>query len=79
MNAPEKYVFPDHTTLEWSVAVSSFAIGGPFGALLGGFLANRRGRSGAMMINTWIFLAGGLLMALAPNVYWLIPARLTVG
>ena len=35
MNAPERYVFPDHTTLEWSVAVSSFAIGGPFGALLG--------------------------------------------
>ena len=35
MNAPEKHVFPDHTTLQWSLAVSSFAVGGPFGALLG--------------------------------------------
>ena len=34
---------------------------------------------GAMMINTWIFFLGGIMMTLAPNVYWLIPARLIVG
>ena len=32
-----------------------------------------------MMINTWIFLFGGLMMSLAPTVYWLIPARLIIG
>ena len=31
------------------------------------------------MINTWIFFIGGIMMTLAPNVYWLIPARLIVG
>ena len=31
------------------------------------------------MINTWIFFFGGIMMTLAPNVYWLIPARLIVG
>jgi SP family facilitated glucose transporter-like MFS transporter 3 len=29
MNAPESVVFPSHTTTEWSIAVSAFAIGGP--------------------------------------------------
>ena len=43
MNAPEFVVFPGHTTIEWSLAVSAFAIGGPGGSLMGGFLANRKG------------------------------------
>ena len=50
MNAPEKVVFPGHSTTEWSVAVSAFAIGGPAGAIAGGMLANRRGRKGAMLV-----------------------------
>ena len=32
-----------------------------------------------MLINSWIFLSGGLLMTFAPSVYWLIPARLIIG
>jgi SP family facilitated glucose transporter-like MFS transporter 3 len=35
MNAPEN-VFPGHSTGEWSIAVASFAIGGPLGAIMGG-------------------------------------------
>jgi MFS family permease len=50
MNAPEAVVFPGHTTLEWSFAVSAFAIGGPLGSIIGGILANRWGRRGAMMV-----------------------------
>ena len=34
---------------------------------------------GAMMIDTWLFLIGGIMMTLASNVYWLIPARLIIG
>jgi SP family facilitated glucose transporter-like MFS transporter 3 len=44
MNAPAAVVFPDHSSTVWSVAVASFAIGGPFGAIFGGFSANRLGR-----------------------------------
>ena len=29
MNSPVNVVFPGHTTVEWSLAVSAFAIGGP--------------------------------------------------
>ena len=46
MNAPAAVVFPGHTTLEWSLAVSAFAVGGPGGAVLGGYLANKKGRRG---------------------------------
>ena len=62
INAPSKVVFPSHSTMEWSLAVSAFAIGGPrelqqtplqcthqaylVGAMIGGDLANDRGRRG---------------------------------
>lgn len=79
MNAPQMVVFPDHTIAQWSIAVSAFAIGGPFGAVAGGLMANKMGRKGALLLGSWVFLAGGLLMGLAMNVYWLIPARFLVG
>eukprot|EP01038_Epipyxis_sp_PR26KG_P013518 gene13518-18136_t len=79
MNSPANVVFPGHTTAEWSLAVSAFAIGGPGGAILGGHLANQNGRRGAMLINTWIFLIGGVIMSFAQSVMWLIPARLIIG
>lgn len=46
MNSPEAVVFPGHSTFQWSIAVSSFAIGGPLGAVFGGDLADSRGRKG---------------------------------
>merc|ERR1719197_59579 len=81
MNPSQGMVFPTQamTAILWPVAVSAFAIGGPFGAFVGGTLANTSGRRGAMLINTWIFFIGGLIMALAPNIYFIIPARLIVG
>lgn len=79
MNAPEAVVFPGHTTAEWSLAVSAFAIGGPGGAIIGGILANKKGRRGALLINAFIFLFGGLVLAGAPSILWLIPARFIIG
>eukprot|EP01041_Mallomonas_annulata_P000929 gene929-1803_t len=79
MNASALVVFPGHSTTEWSIAVSAFAIGGPGGALLGGYLTNKFGRRGAMMMSIWIFLLGGVCMTAAPNTFWLIPARLIIG
>ena len=53
MNAPAAVVFPQHSTFLWSLAVSAFAVGGPFGAIAGGFMANRLGRRGACLWNMW--------------------------
>lgn len=52
MNAPAAVVFPGHSTVEWSLAVAAFAIGGPFGALIGGPLADQLGRRGAILLCT---------------------------
>lgn len=79
MNAPQSVVFPNHTTTQWSFAVAAFAVGGPLGALLGGYVANSQGRKGALFICAWIYIVGGTLMTLAPNVYYLIPARFIIG
>ena len=79
LNAPEKVVFPDHTTVEWSVATSILPVGALFGSMVGGTLADARGRRGAMMIEIWIFLFGGLLQTCAPNMLAIIIARLVIG
>ena len=63
MNAPEKVVFPGHSITSWAMAVAAFAIGGPFGSGMGGKLADKRGRRGAMLIGIWIFLLGGVIQS----------------
>ncbi|KAG7357273.1 sugar transporter [Nitzschia inconspicua] len=79
MNAPEKVVFPGHSTTAWAMAVAAFAVGGPFGAALGGKMADQRGRRGAMLIDVWIFLLGGLLQTIAQDILTIIIARLIIG
>jgi len=79
LNAPETVIFPGHSTLSWSLAVSAFAVGGPVGSIAGGYLANLRGRKGAMFINSWIYLAGGVVMTLARDMLWLVVARFVIG
>lgn len=79
MNAPEKVVFPGHSTGAWSLAVAAFAVGGPFGAVFGGKMADSRGRRGALLICTWTFLAGGVLQTMALDMFTIIIARFIIG
>jgi MFS transporter, SP family, solute carrier family 2 (facilitated glucose transporter), member 3 len=79
LNPPQQVVFPNHTTLQWSLAVAAFAVGGPFGAISGGQLADQRGRRGALLICTWTFLLGGLLQTFALDMMTIIISRFIVG
>ena len=79
MNAPVNVVFPGHSLLSWSLAVSCFAVGGPLGSYFGGIMADSRGRRGALLIDMWTFVLGGTLQALAPNIYVIIVARFIIG
>lgn len=79
LNAPEKVVFPGHATVAWSIATSILPIGALFGSMVGGTLADQRGRRGAMMIEIWIFIVGGLVQTVAPNMVCIIIARFVIG
>lgn len=79
MNSPEQYVFPGHSTGEWSMAVAAFCVGGPFGSVLGGQWADSRGRRGALLIITWLFVFGGFIQACAPTLNVVILARAIIG
>ena len=79
MNAPVNVVFPGHSLTAWSLAVSAFAFGGPFGASIGGTLADRRGRRGALLIDFWTFVLGGLLQTVAPDMLTIIISRFIIG
>lgn len=79
MNAPGGVVFPGHSTGSWSVAVAAFAIGGPLGAVAGGRMADARGRRGALLIDTWTFLLGGVMQAFAFDMFTIIIARFVIG
>ena len=79
MNAPVNVVFPGHSTLSWSLAVAAFAVGGPFGAITGGQMADQRGRRGALLIATWTFLLGGLLQTFALDMFTIVISRFIIG
>jgi len=80
MNSPRDVIFPgSNTDFLWSLAVSVFAIGGPFGALFGGMFANTCGRQKALLFNMALFFAGGVTLTLAPDMTWIIIARLGIG
>jgi SP family facilitated glucose transporter-like MFS transporter 3 len=72
-------VFPGHTELEWAVCVSIFAVGGPIGSLTAGKLSNALGRKKALLIDSFLFIIAGALMAFSFNIYMLIVGRFVVG
>jgi MFS family permease len=54
-------------------------IGGLIGRLVGGYLADKKGRRFALSLNLLIYALGGLLSAIAPNYEVLVASRLIVG
>ncbi|KAF0296742.1 Glucose transporter type 1 [Amphibalanus amphitrite] len=74
----------DESTLDliWSVAVSIFAIGGMAGGFSGGYVANRLGRRGGLMMNDVIGIVGAAFMgfsSMADSYELLIVGRLVIG
>ena len=79
MNSLSSVVFARHTTFEWSLAVSVFAIGGSFGASVAGLIIDSRGRKGGMGIVIYLFLLGSLIQTFAINMVCITVARFIIG
>ncbi|VDO07091.1 unnamed protein product [Haemonchus placei] len=68
--------------LTWSVAVSMFAVGGMFGGLISGWLADKVGRRGGLLYNNLLAFIAAALMGLAKpmGVYpMIVLGRLFIG
>ena len=79
MNPSEPFAFPGHSTSMWSLAVSIFCIGGPFGAALGGKWADTKGRKTTILYASWLYVIGGLIQTLAPSLIAIIVGRAIIG
>nr|XP_025967430.1 solute carrier family 2, facilitated glucose transporter member 11-like isoform X2 [Dromaius novaehollandiae] len=65
MSRYHKKLNPDLLTFLWSVIASIFSLGGLCGALIGGSMAIRLGRKGALLMNNIIAILGSILMGIS--------------
>lgn len=91
LNAPEKFIFPGHSTLQWAFVVSALAIGATFGAYSGGYIADMMGRRlvssntsdrrrrTSIILTNWIFLLSGLSILISPFIEFLMIGRFFLG
>ena len=81
LNVPQDVIVAalNLSTIEWSIAVAIFCIGGLIGSLSGGRIADRIGRKNFLIANNAAFVGGGLLEALASSFFHLSAGRLLIG
>ncbi|POM75548.1 Solute carrier family, facilitated glucose transporter [Phytophthora palmivora] len=72
-------IFPGHSDIQWAVCVSIFAVGGPIGSLTAGQVSTALGRKKALLVDSFLFIIAGAIMALSVNIYALILGRFLVG
>ncbi|NXL35927.1 GTR11 protein, partial [Glaucidium brasilianum] len=60
-----KELSPDLLTLLWSVIASVFSLGGLCGAFIGGSMAIRLGRKGALLMNNIVAILASILMGIS--------------
>ncbi|CAI5708772.1 hypothetical protein KXD40_004853 [Peronospora effusa] len=72
-------IFPGHSDMQWAICVSIFAIGGPIGSLTAGQMSSALGRKKALLVDSFLFIIAGVIMAFSVNIYALIFGRFLVG
>ncbi|CAH0482864.1 unnamed protein product [Peronospora belbahrii] len=72
-------MFPGHTKTEWTIAVSSWIVGGMVGSLLTGRVSNKFGRKPTMMANCVFMLTGGIIQAISQTIAVFTIGRIFAG
>ncbi|KAF0711381.1 hypothetical protein As57867_005288, partial [Aphanomyces stellatus] len=62
-------LYPGHSTAEWTMQSTAWAVGGGVGALLSAFPADTFGRQKTLGFNGLIMIVGGLVQMLAGDIY----------
>ncbi|CAK4113342.1 unnamed protein product, partial [Aphanomyces euteiches] len=60
-------LYPGHTTAQWTMQSTAWALGGALGALASAFLADTYGRKHTLGVNGLVMILGGLVQMLAPD------------
>ena len=69
----------DLNSIQKEVAMGSLNFVAAAGALLGGRVANEKGRKPTVRVCTWLFIVGTILMAIAPGYWTLLLGRIVTG
>ncbi|GMF15744.1 unnamed protein product [Phytophthora lilii] len=72
-------MFPGHTKTQWTIAVSSWIVGGMFGSLVTGRISNKFGRKPTMMANAIVMIIGAVIQAIAPTISVFTVGRVFAG
>ncbi|CEG37761.1 major facilitator superfamily [Plasmopara halstedii] len=72
-------MFPGHTLIEWTIAVSSWIVGGMIGSLVIGRVSNKFGRKPTLMINGVFLIAGSTVQAIANSIQIFTIGRVLAG
>ncbi|KAJ8537422.1 hypothetical protein ON010_g13174 [Phytophthora cinnamomi] len=72
-------MFPGHTKTQWTIAVSSWIVGGMLGSLVTGRISNKFGRKPTMMANCLFMIAGAAVQATSSNISVFTVGRVFAG
>ncbi|TMW68182.1 hypothetical protein Poli38472_007854 [Pythium oligandrum] len=72
-------MFPGHTSTEWIFVVNSWVVGGIFGGLLCGPVADQIGRKRTLMLNCAIIATGAVVQAVSPTLLVFCVGRFITG
>ncbi|KAF0716066.1 Aste57867_3046 [Aphanomyces stellatus] len=62
-------MFPGHSSTEWTMAVTSWIVGGAIGAMVSGVPADKFGRKKTLLFNAVVMIVGATIQVLSTDIY----------
>ncbi|CAK4253876.1 unnamed protein product [Aphanomyces euteiches] len=72
-------MFPGHSSSEWTMAVTSWIVGGAIGAMVSGFPADKFGRKKTLLMNAIVMIVGGTIQVVSNGIYLFSFGRMVSG
>ncbi|ETV80472.1 hypothetical protein H257_06743 [Aphanomyces astaci] len=72
-------VFPGHSSTEWTMAVTSWIVGGAIGAMASGYPADKYGRKRTLFLNALVMIVGAAVQVMSTDIYTFSIGRVISG